>query len=56
MEVGQKFKAVIRITDKKVEFYLDGEKYYSCKLGKGAIESEGRIGFTSFSGEGRSKV
>ena len=56
MEVGRKYKAEIMITDKKAEFYLDGEKYYSCKLEKGAIESEGRIGFTSFSGDGRSKV
>ena len=56
MEVGRKYKAEIMITDKKAEFYLDGEKYYSCKLEKGAIESEGRIGFTSFSGEGSSTV
>jgi len=56
MQVGMVYHAKVDIFPDHAEFWLNGEKYYSCKLQIGNVPNPGKVGFTSYSGKGTSTV
>ena len=56
MVVGRVYTAELKIFHDSAYFWLDGKLYYSCKLKLGDVADGGKIGFTSYSGQGSSKI
>jgi hypothetical protein len=56
MKVGKAYQAELKIDRASATFWLDGKQYYSCKLKQGDVADWGKVGFTSFSGNGSSAI
>jgi hypothetical protein len=56
MEVGRQYDAEIHIFHDKAIFWLDGEMYYSAVLAPGDVALQGKLGFTSCTGQGSSVI